>query len=1274
MNKGAKGILAYSLLAIVATIVVALFAGAVMAYSAGNSSVSINYALITQDIAGRHYTPTCLGTCDLVFSLSYSGINAPSSAAVDTNKLRTQFNWAKGQDKFQKSEIYYLNEYQEEVKDYSTVCLQYNTTEGFEGNWTYSSFSNCTQVESGSHLENRQGWKELTKEITFEKGKTYYIDIRGYFKINTQGGFKVDVIPLVKIAASDFMLSEMAWWTGGADWANSKNITMTHVENNYHGNEYIRVNITGLTLATNNCSKELVLIDNSSYQLEMGVINSGTSDGKKWCYVEFLANISANENLNYTAYYNNPTANEQMENLTYFMDDFNRADSTDIGNGWAKPPAQTSTDSKILNNELVYIVGSEPAGAFHGVSISSAIPHTIESTGNLTVSKRYAGFYLSDRNTTSAGYTGTYIHWNSGPSTADSDDYIKLQDEGFANQSANGMTILTNAAYVFYTSINNQDAIGRRTSGKVVRQDNGAFFSYKILSNAVTTDTLSIGVLNIQGHADAVGATMATDYIKVYKGIVYLNSSTYTIGAEQTAPNTAPFIQNITIAPATAYTNSTLNCSANYGDADSDKGNVSITWYNGTSLHETTTKLDIMNGSMISDTPPAGIQAKGEIWNCTINATDSRGGVGLPNSKTITIKNTLSTHSQPRLQATTKYNTTSDNLTCYNQSTQDADNDAVTNIYNWYKNSQPLTVLNMPFENSARDYSTYNNTGTIYGASFTSGKIGKALSFDGVDDYIQTSSFVNVGNEITLSAWIYTANTTGPDRNIIGIKRVGGGWLYGIVVYYGNLAGAIYGSSNGLSCANPTVGGGVLSLPLNTWTHVAMTFNNATNQAKFYKNGELGQTVTWYSCGGASEKVEIASIIHNWFDGTIDEVRISPYALTAEQIKQRYEETKDGKTDNSTIVAQETTAGETYICQVTPNDGEEDGVALNSSSLLVMPPVYNITFNVTDSLTGFQLPGLVSSIECNNSFSVYYLPNPAGPYTFYEGSYECTFTKMGRYNTTQIFVADSDKTVIIPMSEQKQLTTEEHTWLEALYQCVINGDCTAFRLWEDTNQTVSEIWKKVTKTDRSVITQENIISNTLNSSSNITINYTIQIPFKIGYSDGELLPLRMFFWFHDGTNCYNQDKITESNRAETPYCFPLIAETLGPNNGSVAFRVDLRPNLPVGNYNITRTIEIDPVLEGVRRWINYGQEIIGTITVLESGDASVNLFKDGSNKIGEYGEKVGAESRITGGAIYNLKDLISNPSFFFGVIVTLLVLSVIVNIWLTSRIKKKVFL
>ena len=62
-----------------------------------------------------------------------------------------------------------------------------------------------------------------------------------------------------------------------------------------------------------------------------------------------------------------------------------------------------------------------------------------------------------------------------------------------------------------------------------------------------------------------------------------------------------------------------------------------------------------------------------------------------------------------------------------------------------------------------------------------------------------------------------------------------------------------------------------------------------------------------------------------------------------------------------------------------------------------------------------------------------------------------------------------------------------------------------------------------------------------------------------------------------------------------PFCTPLIAQTLGPMNGTVSFTVNLRPNLSSGTYDLVRRIDIDP--QGV--WINYGQDKIGTVNVLQ---------------------------------------------------------------------------
>src|SRR3989338_1364062 len=105
---------------------------------------------------------------------------------------------------------------------------------------------------------------------------------------------------------------------------------------------------------------------------------------------------------------------------------------------------------------------------------------------------------------------------------------------------------------------------------------------------------------------------------------------------------------------------------------------------------------------------------------------------------------------------------------------------------------------------------------------------------------------------------------------------------------------------------------------------------------------------------------------------------------------------------------------------------------------------------------------------------------------FAPGDYICQYTAtssgVGYFDKTNSFTADSNKTVVVPMSSSAGLTAEEHNWI------------------------------RVTGTDTSVVTFENITTNTLSATSNISIDYTIDIPIKEGYATGSLLPLRMFFW------------------------------------------------------------------------------------------------------------------------------------------------------------------
>ena len=302
-----------------------------------------------------------------------------------------------------------------------------------------------------------------------------------------------------------------------------------------------------------------------------------------------------------------------------------------------------------------------------------------------------------------------------------------------------------------------------------------------------------------------------------------------------------------------------------------------------------------------------------------------------------------------------------------------------------------------------------------------------------------------------------------------------------------------------------------------------------------------------------------------------------------------------------------TTKDDDYYWRVRANDSED--VSDWSPNWTFQYANWTITFNATDSVTGEQIVENTMEISCDNGFSV----TDKNPYTaedtFSPGTWTCTFSGFpDYYSKEQSFTADDDKVVNVTMSEKTYLTQEEHTWLEALYNCIIGQDCSLYNLLLEINSTVGNIWEHTKPTDESVVTLEDITNRVVNTTSNLTIDYNISIPIKAGYASGTYLPVRIGFWFlnESNTTCYSQgDKPTG---VEESYCQPLIAETIGPMGGSVSFTVKLWPSLPAGNYSIKRIIDIDPN----NIWINYGQEVVGTFMVTESiANPDINLEKTG---------------------------------------------------------------
>ena len=97
-----------------------------------------------------------------------------------------------------------------------------------------------------------------------------------------------------------------------------------------------------------------------------------------------------------------------------------------------------------------------------------------------------------------------------------------------------------------------------------------------------------------------------------------------------------------------------------------------------------------------------------------------------------------------------------------------------------------------------------------------------------------------------------------------------------------------------------------------------------------------------------------------FFNGTIDQVKVFNISLTAAQIRNMYEVESSGRSWH-TLVFNETTRDDEWMCSVTPNDGYFDGITKNSSGVVIDngPPTQSAPTITPAS------PNVTSNITCN---------------------------------------------------------------------------------------------------------------------------------------------------------------------------------------------------------------------------------------------------------------------------------------------------------------------
>lgn len=179
----------------------------------------------------------------------------------------------------------------------------------------------------------------------------------------------------------------------------------------------------------------------------------------------------------------------------------------------------------------------------------------------------------------------------------------------------------------------------------------------------------------------------------------------------------------------------------------------------------------------------------------------------------------------------------------------------------------------------------YNGT-LVNGATYATGKINNAFSFDGVNDYLSTSvtSSINYANAHTFSCWVRPSsvsgtqifmgfNTASPNGSAIGFRNGGN-----LTFFKGFVDGEVNSTTN---------------LAINTWYHIVGVYKGnsfGSNNVLLYVNGSLVHTGTLTQTS-VSWKLFIGSNSGGsggYFNGLIDECAVWSKVLTATEITELY--------------------------------------------------------------------------------------------------------------------------------------------------------------------------------------------------------------------------------------------------------------------------------------------------------------------------------------------------------------------------------------------------
>ncbi|MCL4366208.1 DUF2341 domain-containing protein [Patescibacteria group bacterium] len=234
------------------------------------------------------------------------------------------------------------------------------------------------------------------------------------------------------------------------------------------------------------------------------------------------------------------------------------------------------------------------------------------------------------------------------------------------------------------------------------------------------------------------------------------------------------------------------------------------------------------------------------------------------------------------------YNGSLDEVRVYNRALSPKE---VSDLYNWAPGPTGEWRLDEGTGNSTKDTSAIggNNGTLVNNTAWALGKLGKALSFDGNDDYVNLggNSLFDITGAKTVSAWV-KVNGSANNNNRIFSKRedLGGGESTGYELIINPSTCLITFAHIGVS---PNVTATATGCN-NTWKYISAVYTGTVGQ--IYINGILANSDTFAVASSNSSPALLGICGGEYndgasgcdFNGQIDQVSVYNYARTQKQI------------------------------------------------------------------------------------------------------------------------------------------------------------------------------------------------------------------------------------------------------------------------------------------------------------------------------------------------------------------------------------------------------